>query len=179
MSRSLSPAVALKIRSSNLISSSSCPNGISMHIWLKSVNWFMRYCAQKKLPHRPNTDVNGIHTKHNMSASGRNFNCLPSTSWSETYKSKSQPQMSCLTTKPTKRLRSARASAQSYQSLRCALTHSSGPKLSSCRQRRLWSDWADAQVDLNKLGTYAILMVCHEAAQICLLNFQDGWVFLE
>ena len=24
-----------------------------------------------------------------------------------------------------------------------------GPKLSSCRQRRLWSDWADAQADLS------------------------------
>ena len=50
-------------------------------------------------------------------------------------------------TKPTKwlcaqrRLRSAWASAQSDQSLRCA-------KLSSCGQRRLWSDWADAQADL-------------------------------
>ena len=52
-------------------------------------------------------------------------------------------------TKPTKwvftqrRLRSAWASAQSVQSLRCAL------KLSSCGQRRLWSDWADAQADLS------------------------------
>ena len=25
----------------------------------------------------------------------------------------------------------------------------SGPKLSSCGQRRLWSDWADAQADLS------------------------------
>ena len=52
-------------------------------------------------------------------------------------------------TKPTKWLcaqrkpRSAWASAQSDQSLRCAL------KLSSCGQRRLWSDWEDAQADLS------------------------------
>ena len=52
-------------------------------------------------------------------------------------------------TKPTKwlcaqwRLRSAWASAQSDQSLRCALN------VSSCGQRRLWSDWADAQADLS------------------------------
>ena len=26
---------------------------------------------------------------------------------------------------------------------------SKGPKLSSCRQRRLWSDWVDAQADLS------------------------------
>ena len=29
------------------------------------------------------------------------------------------------------------------------LMGSSGPKLSSCGQRRLWSDWADAQADLS------------------------------
>ena len=69
-------------------------------------------------------------------------------------------------TKPTKwlcaqrRLRSAWASAQSYQSLRCTHEESLGfsyplsvqrrpPKLSSCVQRRLWSDWADAQADLS------------------------------
>ena len=33
----------------NLISSSSCPNVISMQIWSKSANWFTRYCAHKKL----------------------------------------------------------------------------------------------------------------------------------
>ena len=56
-------------------------------------------------------------------------------------------------TKPTewqcaqRRLRSVWASAQSDQSLRCALLM--GPKLSSCGQQRLWSDWADAQADLK------------------------------
>ena len=29
------------------------------------------------------------------------------------------------------------------------LMGSKGPKLSSCEQRRLWSDWADAQADLS------------------------------
>ena len=29
------------------------------------------------------------------------------------------------------------------------LMGSYGPKLSSCGQRRLWSDWADAQADLS------------------------------
>ena len=42
-------------------------------------------------------------------------------------------------------LRSAWASAQSDQSLCCALN----AKLSSCGQRRLWSVWADAQADMS------------------------------
>ena len=33
----------------NLFSFLSCPNVISMQIWLKSASWFMRYCAQKHL----------------------------------------------------------------------------------------------------------------------------------
>ena len=44
------------------------------------------------------------------------------------------------------RLRSAWASTQSDQSLRCPHEESFGP-LSA--QRRLWSDWADAQADLS------------------------------
>ena len=63
-------------------------------------------------------------------------------------------------TKPTKwlcaqrRLRSAWASAQSDQSLRCV-----GPKLSSCGQRRLWSDWADAQADLSRRWAHSLLVL--------------------
>ena len=59
-------------------------------------------------------------------------------------------------TKPTKwlcaqrRLRSVWASAQSDQTLRCALNGLlRGPKLSSSGQRRLWSYWGDAQADLS------------------------------
>ena len=32
---------------------------------------------------------------------------------------------------------------------------SQGPKLSSCGQRRLWSDWADAQADLSLRWAYS------------------------
>ena len=64
--------------------------------------------------------------------------------------------MSHYTTKPTKwlcahwRLRSAWASAQSDQSLRCLHEESLGPyNYPLSAQRRLWSDWADAQADLS------------------------------
>ena len=45
----LSPALTLKNRSRSLKSNqlSSCPNVISMQIWLKSANQFMRYGAHK------------------------------------------------------------------------------------------------------------------------------------
>ena len=55
------------------------------------------------------------------------------------------------------------------------LMGSLGPKLSSCWQRRLWSDWADAQADLSlrwagwsesSLGTQSLCWFCHVAAQI-------------
>ena len=39
--------------------------------------------------------------------------------------------------------------------LMCSL----GPQLSSSGQRRLWSDWVDAQADLSSLGTHVILLV--------------------
>ena len=51
--------------------------------------------------------------------------------------------------KQSGRLRSAWASAQSDQSLCLHLKGSLGPKLSSSGQRRLWSDWVDAQADLS------------------------------
>ena len=42
-----------------------------------------------------------------------------------------------------------------------------GPKLSSCRQRRLWSDCADAQADLSlRWARMPFCLFCHEAAQI-------------
>ena len=62
-------------------------------------------------------------------------------------------QMSRLMTKPTiwlctqRRLRSAWASAQSDQSLRCPLEESWVISYPLSTQRRLWLDWADAQAD--------------------------------
>ena len=47
------------------------------------------------------------------------------------------------------RLRSVWASTQSEQSLRLRSMGSYGLKISSCWQRRFWSDWADAQADLS------------------------------
>ena len=42
-----------------------------------------------------------------------------------------------------------------------------GPKLSSCGQRRLWSDWVNAQADLSLRWTHMPLCCfCHEVAQI-------------
>ena len=63
--------------------------------------------------------------------------------------------MSRLMTKPTKwlcaqqRLRSAWVSAQSDQSLHCALNRKLKGQCFFMRQWRLWSDWADAQTDLS------------------------------
>ena len=64
--------------------------------------------------------------------------------------------LSRLMTKPTKwqcaqrRLRSAWASAQSDQSLRCLCMKKPWVLSYPLRtQRRLWSDWADAQADLS------------------------------
>ena len=48
-----------------------------------------------------------------------------------------------------RRLRSACASAQADQSLRCPLEETSDPFLSKERQRRLWADSANAQTDLS------------------------------
>ena len=36
---------------------------------------------------------------------------------------------------------------------------SHGPTASSCKQQRLWSDWADAQVDLRRRWAHIILFV--------------------
>ena len=81
-----------------------------------------------------------------------------------------------------RKLRSAWASAQSDQSLRCVLSGPKGPKLSSCGQRRLWSDCADAQADLRLWSDWAdaqadlslrwahmpFCWFCHEAAHMIL-----------
>ena len=42
-----------------------------------------------------------------------------------------------------------------------------GPKFSSCGQRRLWSDWADAQADLSlRWAHMPFCWFCHEAAHL-------------
>ena len=42
-----------------------------------------------------------------------------------------------------------------------------GPKLSSCGQRRLWSDWADSQADLSvRWAHMPFCWFCHEAAHL-------------
>ena len=50
-----------------------------------------------------------------------------------------------------------------------------GPKLSSCGQRRLWSDWADAQADLFSLGAYSFCWSCHVVAQIVNYPVNTNW----
>ena len=60
-------------------------------------------------------------------------------------------------------------SDQPWHSPRVFAVHtigSSGPKL-SCGQRRLWSDWVDAQADLRLHWTQVpFCWFCHEAAQM-------------
>ena len=47
------------------------------------------------------------------------------------------------------------------------LSMGSWPKLSSCGQQRLWSDWADAQADLSLCWAHMpFCSFCHEAAQL-------------
>ena len=53
------------------------------------------------------------------------------------------------------RLRSARASAQSDQSLLCAQWVTKGTSFLHADNED-WSDWADAKADLSSLGTLAI-----------------------
>ena len=57
---------------------------------------------------------------------------------------------------------------------------SQGPKVSSCGQRRLSSDWADAQADLSLRWAHrSFCWFCHEVAYlednvaICLANAKD------
>ena len=60
-----------------------------------------------------------------------------------------------------------------------------GPKLSSCRQRRLWSDWADAQLIWVFAGHTLILLVfpCHgsysSVPERCRQMGGQGWKILK
>ena len=65
------------------------------------------------------------------------------------------------------RLRSAWASAQSDQSLLWALLGQQGPKLSSCGQQRLWSDWADLSL---RWAQRSICWFCHGVAQLLMFS---------
>ena len=73
--------------------------------------------------------------------------------------------MSHLMTKPTKWLRPAKT--QISLGIAVGSMGSRGPKLSSCGQRRLWSDWADTQADLCLSWAHMLCCFCHEVAQIC------------
>ena len=59
--------------------------------------------------------------------------------------------------------------------LRCALSgYSWGPNVSSCGQRRLWSDWADTYADLSlRWAQRSFCWFCHEVAQISLVTKQN------
>ena len=52
---------------------------------------------------------------------------------------------------------------------------SSGPNLSSCGQRRLWSDWADAQADLSLSWTYNHIVGIVTRRLICHSRTELGW----
>ena len=57
---------------------------------------------------------------------------------------------------------------------------SEGPKVSSCGKRRLWSDWANAQVDLSFRCAHSFCWFCHVAAQILMKTGISGlncWSF--
>ena len=48
-----------------------------------------------------------------------------------------------------------------------------GPKLSSCRQQRLWSDWADAQADLSLRWAHMHFVgFCCALAQMIILMYR-------
>ena len=95
------------------------------------------------------------------------FHCLVIQIWATSW----QSQQNDLCTQW--RLRSAWVSAQSDQSLLSCSAGSLGPKLSSYRQQRLWSDWADAQTDLSLCWAHLpFCWLCDEAA-----NFESVWVF--
>ena len=56
---------------------------------------------------------------------------------------------------------------------------SSGPKLSSCGQRRLWSDWVDAQADLSLRWVHMpFCWFCHEAAHFACLSVVKGHTYM-
>ena len=90
-----------------------------------------------------------------------------------TTKGTSWQQMSRLMTKPTKRCAPSEDSDQPVHPLSliwvfavCSMG-SWRPSVSSCGQRRLWSDWADVQADLSlHLTQRSLCLFCHEAAQM-------------
>ena len=54
-----------------------------------------------------------------------------------------------------------------------------GPKLSSCGQLRLWSDWANALADLSlRWAHMPLCWLCHETAQFYLYCTLIQWPFL-
>ena len=80
-------------------------------------------------------------------------------------------QLSHLVTRPTKwHVRPAKTQISLgicpvWSVFTVRLMGSYGPKLSSCRQRRLWSDWAEAQADLSlRWAHMPFCWFCHEAA---------------
>ena len=104
------------------------------------------------------------------------FHNIPTAKSNLLYERMSIRHMSRDMTKPTKsvcaqrRLRSAWASAQSDQSLRCPQEESLGPYLPIQRNPRLWSDWADAQADLSSLGTHSFCWFCNVVAHIKIIT---------
>ena len=63
------------------------------------------------------------------------------------------------------------ASTQSDQCLPLRSVGNQGPELSSCGQRRLWSDWADAEADLSlRLAHMPFCWFSHEAAHLPVLQ---------
>ena len=55
-----------------------------------------------------------------------------------------------------------------------------GPNASSCGQRRLWSDWVDAQADLSLRWVHMpFCWFCHEAAKSCYLIYPKEWPYLK
>ena len=83
-------------------------------------------------------------------------------------------------TKPTKwvcaqrRLRSAWASAQSDQSLRCAHEKRLVLSYPLSAQRRLWSDWAHAQADLSLRLAHSHFVGFFMSRLKCCLHYQSG-----
>ena len=57
----------------------------------------------------------------------------------------------------------------------CAQWVAKDPQLSSCGQRRLWSDWADAQADLSlRRAHMPHCWFCHVAAQFIYVDIQSA-----
>ena len=91
------------------------------------------------------------HTKQNQS-----LKSLPGL-----IKHLNKPQMSRLTTKTNKMICAPRKDSDQPKDL----------SFYSCKQRRLWSDWVDAQADLSLRWVHrTFCWFCHEAAQMVLCS---------